>query len=208
MSASKEPRPTPPELVASIAFCVLASALLLIPSLGGYGFIGWALHPLLTLAGVFAAAPFGLFAYARGAPREASRVTHGLAMGGAFALMVVGAGVAWYIHAAKSHAHLPAWTKPLPKILHVYGAYAVLALFALQAVAGALKARRAAAGGARIFPWHGAAGPAVWAAAAAVAASGLYLPFVLAPAGNPAVGALLIGGALAIAAAVVRRVTS
>ena len=195
---------TAPPVAAAWAFCGVAVVLLLMPSVGGYGTITWALHPIFTLLGVFAVAPYGLFAYRESSgakSREAARAAHGAAMAGAFLLMVLGAAVAWGVHASKGHAHFPALTKPLLKIAHVYGAYALLLAFAAQAVAGALKARSLAAGGGRVFPWHGAVGPALWAAAAAVAAGGLAIPFALSPNGNAPVAVLLVGGALAVAAA-------
>lgn len=136
----------------------------------------------------------GLFAYTLGTgSRETSRFKHGLlmAVGGIF--MYLGYAVAWYIHESKAHRHLPLLppAQPLIKSLHIYGGLLVLVLIAAQALVGALKARRLVESGERIFTWHGAAGPWVFAMSAAIASSGVYMPFIQ-KGGGPLVGGLLM----------------
>ncbi len=208
MSSSPPPaREFPRELVTSLLFVFFSIAALLTSAVGGYGFISWALHPVLTLIGIFAFAPYGLLAYSRAKsssaahPRETARSSHAWYMGGAVAFVSAGAFVAWWIHASKSHAHLPAWSKPLAKILHVYGAYAILAAFAMQAVSGLLKM-----GNPRAFPTHSNAGVFVWFASVVVAALGLYLPFGLGAAGSAPLAWTLVAAALGVGVVVVQRV--
>lgn len=203
--------PPPPtgtrELLSSLLFLIFSLAAILTSAAGGYGFISWALHPVLTLIGVFFFAPYGLLAYSRvksssaAHPRETARSSHAWQMGGAIAFVSAGAFVAWWIHASKSHAHFPAWSKPLAKILHVYSAYAILAAFALQAVSGLLKM-----GNPRAFPTHSNAGAFVWFASVVVAALGLYLPFGLGAAGSAPLAWTLVAAALGVGIVVVQRV--
>lgn len=182
-------------------------AAILTSAVGGYGFISWALHPVLALIGVFAFAPYGLLAYSRAKslsaahPREIARTSHAWLMGGAVIFVSAGAFVAWWIHASKSHSHFPAWTKPIAKIAHVYGAYVVLAAFALQAVSGLLKM-----GTPRAFPTHSNAGVIVWLAAVVVAALGLYIPFGLGAAGSALLAWTLVAASLGVGIVVAQRV--
>jgi hypothetical protein len=172
----------------ALAACAVAGALSLAaslsPALGGYGFIAWAGHPTLALLGVWIVAPLGLFAYDQPS-RERARTMHAALMACATALVLGGYAVAFAVHAAKGSSHVPTFpAKPLAKVAHVWAGLAVVAAFALQAGGGALRvlARSGGGGGGGgggMLAAHSAAGPWLWAAAAAVSASGLLIPLVL-----------------------------
>jgi hypothetical protein len=175
---------------------------------GGYGLILWAWHPVLLTLGVWGVMPLGLFSYSNSdpTPRDALRRKHGLLMAAASLLMLFGYAAAWAIHEGKSHRHLPAWPplKPISRVMHVYGGLAVLMAIAVQCATGVMKALKSESS-LRILKQHEAYGVFLWAAAAAVTCTGLYIPFVEAKTGNVAVGVGLIVAASAAAFFLLRR---
>ena len=189
-------------IIACWLTCIVSILAILSPSSGGYGFISWSWHPLLLIVGIYGLMPIGLLAYTLGTgSREASRFKHGLIMAGGGVCMYLGYAVAWYIHESKAHRHLPLLppAQPLIKSLHIYGGLLVLVAVAAQALMGTLKARRLVESGERIFTWHGAAGPWVWAASAGIASTGVYMPFIQ-KGGGTIVGGLLIAASAAAVA--------
>lgn len=177
---------------------------------GGYGFILWSLHPVLLTVGVWGVMPLGLFSYSSSdqTPRDTLRRKHGLLMAAAALLMLCGYGAAWAIHEGKSHRHLPSWPplKPISRVIHVYGGLAVLMAVAVQCATGVMKALKCESSSLRILKQHEAQGVFLWAAAAAVTCTGLYIPFVEAKTGNVAVGFGLILAASAATLFIVRRI--
>lgn len=121
-----------PQAVA--AFIPLAAvAILLSPSLGGYGFISWCFHPLLAVVGVLILGPLGLLLGVESPDRR----VHASLMGGAAVSVVAAAATAWWSHETAGHRHFPRWEKPLVYHLHVFGGYTVCVALLAQAAGGA-----------------------------------------------------------------------
>lgn len=205
------PTPTalPPPLLICGALFLALSAATLTPSIGGYGFITWSLHPLLTLAGLWLLLPPALLSASASpdAPPspwlpssyEGRRVLHGLLAACGVGALLCGWGVAWWSHHARGHAHIPGFHKPWAKQAHVWGGLIVLAVAGAQLAVGAARHYPSLRAGCprRVLAAHGAAGLPLWVAAALVSCLGLWLPFGASSTAVPLVAAALIAASAA-----------
>ena len=168
---------------------LFAVVVLLTPSLGGYGFISWCLHPLLAVAGVLILGPLGLYFGVESADRR----RHVALLGGAAACVLAAAATAWGIHEFAAHRHLPRWEKSLVYHAHVYGGFALVAALLAQAAGGAAAFFGLRGGAALELLRRQHKSFAVAAAAVGVLLTGFAIPMVVKGGGPAAFLALAVG---------------
>jgi len=153
---------------------------LLVPEIGGYGFIPWCFHPALLNIGIFGLTPLGLLAFRIWGWGEGARLLHGALQGVSAFFSLGGYFAAWYLHEIKGHAHFPKPGKPLSRYVHIYGGLLCIILLFFQVILGVSKLSKSGNGnwfGRNLASSHSVVGFRVWVGLVVVSLSGLSMPF-------------------------------